>query len=77
MPNEFHFELAFNAAWVQQCLDAGAETVIVSGKLSLDGNHVIELKAKNGNGVVPLELAVMGCPMPCLAPPQPGTSSVE
>ena len=68
MPNEFHFELAFDAAWVQKCITEGASILIVSGKLNCGSGSEIFLRGykQEKDGLPePLNYAVPGCPMPC------------
>jgi hypothetical protein len=71
MPNEFHFELKYSLESVNYLVTQGAQNIIISGKLTLDGNHVIEMHGETETLSRVGPAPGGGCPMPCSLPVPP------
>ena len=71
MPNEFHFELKYSLESVNYLISEGAQNIIISGKLALDGEHVIEMYGETATLSKVGPAPGRGCPMPCVLPVPP------
>jgi hypothetical protein len=65
MPNELHYEIRCSTESLQYLLDQGADSIIVSGVLRINGKHTLELSGYKSAVKLPPPTGPGTCPMPC------------